>query len=385
MKKRNFSAEFKRESAQLVVDQKYTVADAAKAMDVGLSTMTRWVKQLRDERQGKTPKASPITPEQIEIRELRKKLQRIEMENENIKKGNSVFCTGVAEKYALIEQWRQQFPIEAMCQVFGVSRSGYYNWVQHEPSDRKQSDERLKLEIKVAHIRTRETYGTRRLQTELAENGIIVGRDRLARLRKELRLRCKQKRKFRATTNPNHNLPVAPNLLNQTFAPTAPNQVWVADLTYVATREGWLYLAGIKDVYTCEIVGYAMGERMTKELTGKALFMALRSQRPPAGLIHHSDRGSQYCAYDYRVIQEQSGLKTSMSRKGNCYDNAPMESFWGTLKNESLSHYRFNNRDEAISVIREYIEIFYNRQRRHSRLGNISPAAFREKYHQMAA
>ncbi|WP_370447089.1 IS3 family transposase [Shigella flexneri] len=385
MKKRNFSAEFKRESAQLVVDQKYTVADAAKAMDVGLSTMTRWVKQLRDERQGKTPKASPITPEQIEIRELRKKLQRIEMENEILKKANSVFCTGVAEKYALIEQWRQQFPIEAMCQVFGVSRSGYYNWVQHEPSDRKQSDERLKLEIKVAHIRTRETYGTRRLQTELAENGIIVGRDRLARLRKELRLRCKQKRKFRATTNPNHNLPVAPNLLNQTFAPTAPNQVWVADLTYVATREGWLYLAGIKDVYTCEIVGYAMGERMTKELTGKALFMALRSQRPPAGLIHHSDRGSQYCAYDYRVIQEQSGLKTSMSRKGNCYDNAPMESFWGTLKNESLSHYRFNNRDEAISVIREYIEIFYNRQRRHSRLGNISPAAFREKYHQMAA
>ncbi|WP_072109644.1 IS3 family transposase, partial [Shigella sonnei] len=140
----------------------------------------------------------------------------------------------------------------------------------------------------------------------------------ILQLRKELRLRCKQKRKFRATTNSNHNLPVAPNLLNQTFAPTAPNQVWVADLTYVATQEGWLYLAGIKDVYTCEIVGYAMGERMTKELTGKALFMALRSQRPPAGLIHHSDRGSQYCAYDYRVIQEQSGLKTSMSRKGNC-------------------------------------------------------------------
>ncbi len=314
-----------------------------------------------------------------EILQLRKALNEARLERDILKKSNSVFCTGVAEKYALIEQWRQQFPIEAMCQVFGVSRSGYYNWVQHEPSDRKQSDERLKLEIKVAHIRTRETYGTRRLQTELAENGIIVGRDRLARLRKELRLRCKQKRKFRATTNSNHNLPVAPNLLNQTFAPTAPNQVWVADLTYVATQEGWLYLAGIKDVYTCEIVGYAMGERMTKELTGKALFMALRSQRPPAGLIHHSDRGSQYCAYDYRVIQEQFGLKTSMSRKGNCYDNAPMESFWGTLKNESLSHYRFNNRDEAISVIREYIEIFYNRQRRHSRLGNISPAAFREK------
>ncbi|EEM2539941.1 IS3 family transposase, partial [Salmonella enterica subsp. enterica serovar Morehead] len=214
-------------------------------------------------------------------------------------KSHCVFCTGVAEKYALIEQWRQEFPVEVMCRVFGVSRSGYYDWGQHKPSDRKQSDERLKLEIKVAHIRTRETYGTRRLQTELADSGIIIGRDRLARLRKELELRCKQKRKYKATTNSNHSLPVAPNLLNQIFEPTAPNQVWVTDLTYVATQEGWLYLAGVKDVYTCEIVGYAMGERMTKELTGKALFMAVRNQRPPAGLIHHSDRGSQYCAYDY--------------------------------------------------------------------------------------
>ena len=224
----------------------------------------------------------------------------------------------------------------------------------------------------MAHIRTRETYGTQRLQTELAENGIIVGRDRLARLRKELRLRCKQKRKFRATTNSNHNLPVAPNLLNQTFAPTAPNQVWVADLTYVATQEGWFVPRWHQRCLYVRNCRLRHGRAHDKELTGKALFMALRSQRPPAGLIHHSDRGSQYCAYDYRVIQEQFGLKTSMSRKGNCYDNAPMESFWGTLKNESLSHYRFNNRDEAISVIREYIEIFYNRQRRHSRLG-ISP------------
>ncbi|AHA63920.1 Transposase [Shigella dysenteriae 1617] len=198
-------------------------------------------------------------------------------------------------------------------------RSGYYDRVQHAPSDRKQSDERLKLEIKVAHIRTRETYGTRRLQTELEDNGIIVGRDRLARLRKELRLHCKQKRKFRATTNSDHNLPVTPNLLNQNFTPTAPNQVWVADITYVATREGWLYLAGVKDVYTCEIVGYAMTNGSVRYCQYTS-FMALRSQRPPAG-----------------------------------------------------------------SVIREYIEIFYNRQRRHSRLGNISPAAFREKYHHMAA
>ncbi|MCW3759922.1 IS3-like element IS600 family transposase [Shigella flexneri] len=382
-KTQRYSKEFKAEAVRTVLENQLSISEGASRLSLPEGTLGQWVTAAR--KGLGTPGFRTVAELESEILQLRKALNEARLERDILKKSNSVFCTGVAEKYALIEQWRQQFPIEAMCQVFGVSRSGYYNWVQHEPSDRKQSDERLKLEIKVAHIRTRETYGTRRLQTELAENGIIVGRDRLARLRKELRLRCKQKRKFRATTNPNHNLPVAPNQLNQTFAPTAPNQVWVADLTYVATQEGWLYLAGIKDVYTCEIVGYAMGERMTKELTGKALFMALRSQRPPAGLIHHSDRGSQYCAYDYRVIQEQFGLKTSMSRKGNCYDNAPMESFWGTLKNESLSHYRFNNRDEAISVIREYIEIFYNRQRRHSRLGNISPAAFREKYHQMAA
>ena len=376
-KTQRYSKEFKAEAVRTVLENQLSISEGASRLSLPEGTLGQWVTAAR--KGLGTLGFRTVAELESEILQLRKALNEARLERDILN------CTGVAEKYALIEQWRQQFPIEAMCQVFGVSRSGYYNWVQHEPSDRKQSDERLKLEIKVAHIRTRETYGTRRLQTELAENGIIVGRDRLARLRKELRLRCKQKRKFRATTNSNHNLPVAPNLLNQTFAPTAPNQVWVADLTYVATQEGWLYLAGIKDVYTCEIVGYAMGERMTKELTGKAMFMALRSQRPPAGLIHHSDRGSQYCAYDYRVIQEQFGLKTSMSRKGNCYDNAPMESFWGTLKNESLSHYRFNSRDEAISVIREYIEIFYNRQRRHSRLGNISPAAFREKYHQMAA
>ncbi len=341
-KTQRYSKEFKAEAVRTVLENQLSISEGASRLSLPEGTLGQWVTAAR--KGLGTPGSRTVAELESEILQLRKALNEARLERDILN------CTGVAEKYALIEQWRQQFPIEAMCQVFGVSRSGYYNWVQHEPSDRKQSDERLKLEIKVAHIRTRETYGTRRLQTELAENGIIVGR-----------------------------------VLNQTFAPTAPNQVWVADLTYVATQEGWLYLAGIKDVYTCEIVGYAMGERMTKELTGKALFMALRSQRPPAGLIHHSDRGSQYCAYDYRVIQEQFGLKTSMSRKGNCYDNAPMESFWGTLKNESLSHYRFNNRDEAISVIREYIEIFYNRQRRHSRLGNISPAAFREKYHQMAA
>nr|CRH06538.1 Transposase [Candidatus Magnetococcus massalia] len=163
-----------------------------------------------------------------------------------------------------------------------------------------------------------------------------------------------------------------------------PNQVWVADLTYIPTAEGWLYLAGIKDLFTCEIVGYAMSERMTQELTGQALFRAYQQKRPLPGLIHHSDRGSQYCAKDYQEMVKQFGMKPSMSRRGNCYDNAPMESFWGSLKNELVHHQKYATRAEAKAAIQEYIEIFYNRQRRHSRLGYLSPAQFAQDYYQSA-
>jgi transposase InsO family protein len=173
---------------------------------------------------------------------------------------------------------------------------------------------------------------------------------------------------------------VAPNLLNQSFEPTAPNQVWVSDLTYIATGEGWLYLAGIKDLFTCEIVGYAMSERMKPELTGRALFRAVQQHRPAAGTIHHSDRGSQYCAEEYQTMLNQFGFRVSMSRKGNCFDNAPMESFWGSLKTELVHHRNFSTRAEAETVIREYIEVFYNRQRRHSRLGYRSPVVFAKNF-----
>jgi len=279
-----------------------------------------------------------------------------------------------------MKQWRLQFPILAMCRVLKVSRSGFYAWLDATPSPRTQEDERLKVAIKAAHKRTRETYGARRLQPELAADGFIAGRDRIARLRRELGLRCRQKRKFKATTNSKHNLPVAENLLDQNFSPSAPNQVWTTDITYISTGEGWLYLAGVKDLFTCEIVGYAMGDRMTQELTAKALFRAVQHKRPEPGLIHHSDRGSQYCAEKYRKLVDQFKMKASMSRKGNCYDNAPIESFWGSLKNELVHHCSYATRADAEASIKEYIEIFYNRQRRHSRLGNLAPAIFAGHY-----
>jgi transposase InsO family protein len=283
-----------------------------------------------------------------------------------------------------MKQWRAQFPVDVMCRMFDVSRSGFYAWLKRPPSARAQEDERLKVAIRGAHRRSRETYGVRRLQPELASEGFVAGRDRIGRLRRDLGLRCRQRRKFKATTNSNHGLPVAENLLDQKFAPSAPNQVWVTDITYVATGEGWLYLAGVKDVFTCELVGYAMGERMTQELTGQALFRAVQRKRPAAGLIHHSDRGTQYCSYEYRALVEQFGFRASMSRKGNCYDNAPMESFWGSLKTELVHHRRFETRREAEAAICEYIEIFYNRQRRHSRIGNLAPAVFAQKFSKTA-
>jgi len=279
-----------------------------------------------------------------------------------------------------MKKWRLHFPIKIMSRVFDISRSGFYAWQKRKPSRRSQEDERLKVAIKAAHKRTRESYSARRLQPELAADGFVAGRDRIARLRRELDIRCRQKRKFKATTNSKHNLPVAGNVLEQTFAPNTPNEVWVADITYIPTVEGWLYLAGVKDVFTCELVGYAMGERMTQELVAQALFRAVQQKRPAPGLIHHSDRGSQYCSDNYQQLLDQFGMKVSMSRRGNCYDNAPMESFWGTLKNELVHHCRYETRDEAKASIQEYIEIFYNRQRRHSRLGYLAPAVFARNF-----
>lgn len=290
-------------------------------------------------------------------------------------------------KYGRMERLRQQFPVALMCRVLGVSESGYYAWRDRPLSPRAQENARLEVEIRAAHHRTRETCGPERLQSDLADHGINVGVDRIKRIRRKLGLRCKQKRKFKATTDSRHNLPVAPNLLDRNFAVAAPNQAWVSDITYIPTGEGWLYLAGLKDLFNGELVGYAMSDRMTKNLVMQALFRATSIKRPAKGLIHHSDRGSQYCSHDYQNLLNQFGMRVSMSRKGNCWDNAPMESFWGTLKNELVHHRKFHTRAQAIREITEYIEIFYNRQRKQARLDYLSPAAFAQRYYatQLAA
>ena len=276
---------------------------------------------------------------------------------------------------------RLKYSLPLVRRIMNVSASGYYAWVDRPISKRAREEMRLEVEIMAAHKRTRQTYGPERLQHDLEEHGVQVGICRIKRIKRKLGLRCKQKRKFKVTTDSNHSLPIAENLLGQQFKVYEPNKVWVSDITYVPTDEGWLYVAAHKDLFSTDIVGYAMGERLTRNLVSQSLFKAVAAKRPAKGLIHHSDRGSQYCSYEYRNILERFGLKASMSRKGNCYDNAPMESFWGTLKQELVHHRRYRTRQEAIRDITEYIEIFYKRQRLQPGLGFLSPAVFEQRYY----
>jgi putative transposase len=280
-----------------------------------------------------------------------------------------------------MSELRLHYPVPCIKETLKVSASGYYAWQDRPLSLRDREELRLEIEIKAADRRTRHTYGPERLQYDLAGHGVRVGICRIRCIRKKLGIRCRQERKFKATKHSKHKLPVAENLLHRQFTVKEPNKVWVSDITYVPTDEGWLYLAGHKDLCTGQIVGYAMGERLTKNLVSESLYRALEAKRPASGLLHHSDRGSQYCAHEYRDILNRFGLQVSMSSTGNCFDNAPMEGFWGILKQELIYQRHYMSRQEAIRDITEYIEIFYNRQRIQAELEFLSPAAYEQKYY----
>jgi putative transposase len=280
----------------------------------------------------------------------------------------------------MIKELRLQYPVPLVSRLLDVSISGFYAWVDRPFSKRDRENLRLELEIKAAHQRTRGTYGPERLQHDLKDNGVQVSIYKVRSIRMKLGIRCLQKRKFKVTTHSDHHLPVAENILNRNFDVYQPNKVWVSDITYIPTDEGWLYLAGHKDLFNKVIVGYSMGVRLSKNLVSESLWKALGLQRPAEGLLQHSDQGSQYCADEYRQILASRGILVSMSRKGNCYDNAPMESFWGILKQELVYHRHFTTRQEAMSAIREYIEVFYNRQRIQAKLGYLSPVAYAKQF-----
>jgi putative transposase len=279
-------------------------------------------------------------------------------------------------KYLFMAAHEQEFSVKAMSKVLGVSRSGYYAWEEREPSRRAQADAVMLVDIRAIFEKSRKTYGSPRIHTYLHRKGYICGRNRVARLMQAHQIVAKRAHKRHPTTTQQHpGDRIAPNLLNREFSADLPNQKWVSDITYIDTTEGWLYLAVVMDLYSRRVVGWAMGEQMDAGLVEGAWQMALLNRQPPVGLLHHSDRGSQYTSEAYRDQLAALECQVSMSRTGNCYDNAAMESFFATLKAECANRV-FNSKLEASSIIFEFIEAWYNRQRLHSTLDYLSPVDF---------
>lgn len=282
-------------------------------------------------------------------------------------------------KYRVIRELAAKYSIQKMCQFLNVSRSGYYKYLNRGESIRKKKDQELKEKILAIYNQYRKRYGSPRIFGELHDQGIRCSRKRVERLMRELGIRARHKRQFKVTTNSKHNYPVAPNLLDRKFEVTAPNKVWVSDITYIRTWEGWLYLATVMDLFSRKIVGWSMSKTIDSELAIAALRMAIQRRRPLKGLMHHSDRGIQYACTAYRKVLKKHHITCSMSRKGNCWDNAPAESFFSTLKTECVEGKIYLSRNQAKREIFEYIEIDYNRKRRHSSIGGLTPEMFESK------
>jgi putative transposase len=278
-------------------------------------------------------------------------------------------------RYGLVETEKAQFPVSALCAVLRVSRSGYYAWKRRPRSARAVANEDLALRIRATFRTSRCNYGSPRLYRELRAQGVAAGRHRIARLMREHGLAARLRRRFCVTTQSGHSLPVAPNLVRRNFQASGPNRLWASDVTFIATVEGWHYLAVVLDLYSRRVVGWACGAHNDEALVVRALRMALEHRRPPRGLVHHSDRGTTYAAGGYQGLLRQHGITCSMSRKGDCWDNAPVESFFSTLKTEAIGS-RVLPASQLTSHLFDYIECFYNPTRRHSSIGFLSPAEF---------
>ncbi len=281
-------------------------------------------------------------------------------------------------RFAFVKAHRRLWPVAIICHVLRVTRSGFYAWLKREPSARQLRRQELLAKIRAAHAEHRELYGSPRVHRALLIDGEIVSRNTVAKLMRQAKIRAKTRRRYvPKTTDSTHAKPVAPNTLARDFAAESPDRKWVADITYVPTDQGWLYLAAVLDCFSRKVVGWAMAGQMQVDLVSDALKMALQHRRPDGRqLLHHSDRGVQYASDEYRHLLARHGIACSMSGRGDCYDNAMMESFWATLKTELVHHQEYATREQAAQSIFEYVEVFYNRRRLHSSLGYVSPESF---------
>jgi transposase InsO family protein len=279
-------------------------------------------------------------------------------------------------RFRFIDAEKAAYPVVFLCHVLNVSPSGYYAWRRRPEPARVRSDAQLAVEIAAEHKRSRGIYGSPRVHLELRARGVCVGRKRVERLMRKNGIKGREKRRFRRTTDSKHGQPIAPNILARNFGPKRPNEAWAGDVTYVATGEGWLYLAVLLDLFSRRVVGWAISDTNDRGLALEALNQALRLRHPRRGLVHHSDRGSPYASDEYRAALAAAGVVASMSRTGDCWDNAVAESFFATLRAELLDHERYDTRADATTSIGDYIEGFYNPQRRHSHAGYVSPIEF---------
>ncbi|MGI6684442.1 MAG: IS3 family transposase [Bacillota bacterium] len=378
-----FDEAFKIETVKYISENNKSVAQVAREVGVNVNTLHGWVKKY-----GQQPEIKAVqsfSSESAELRALQKEIRDLKEENEILKKGDALLREKPSVKYEFIHEHRSQFRVEKMCKVLGVSKSGYFKWLNRPKSDRQKQHEELSQKILQTHLEFKQRYGSVKITKTLNKQGVKVSGRTVSRIMTKNQWKSCTVKKYKATTNSKHQHPVSENVLDRQFKASKPNQLWVTDITYIPTNEGWLYLATVMDLYSRKIVGWAMDKTMTKELVISALKMAYKRQKPGEGVIHHSDRGVQYASSEYQKLLNQYKMIGSMSRKGNCYDNACIESFHGILKRELVYQTKFKTREEAKKSLFEYIEFFYNSKRIHSTLDYFTPNEFERMYRNSAA
>ncbi|WP_440962797.1 IS3 family transposase [Massilia sp. GER05] len=372
--RRKFDTSLKLEVVRMIKEQGLSVQHVSESMSIGPSAVRRWVKQYEDEQAGQPGIGKPLTPEQQRIRQLEQENRQLRGDVEILKKAFGLLCPRTEMSYRLIDELQKKaLNVAQCCRVLGVSRSGFYEARRRaaQPAVCKAS-----VHVRAAFAASHQSYGSRRIVAALANDGLQIGRHKVRRLMRQAELKPVWKRKFIHTTDSKHALPVAANVLGRRFNPVAPNVAYASDITYIRTGAGWLYLAVVLDLFSRRVVGWAMAPSMPASLVCEALNMAIGHRQPAPGLVVHSDRGSQYASAEYQTLLAKHGYICSMSRKGNCWDNAVAERFFLNLKMERVWQRQYANHAEARIDIAAYIVGFYNCERLNSVLGNLPPTVF---------
>ncbi|WP_156464189.1 IS3 family transposase [Devosia sp. Leaf420] len=378
MERRKFSREFKLEAVKLVRERGVAVAQAARDLDLHVNVLRKWVREQSADPQQAFPGHGQMKPEQLEIERLRREVAKLKAERDILKKGRGLLCQGLDMRFSFVAKHRGIWPVSWICEALGVSRSGFHAWLNRSPSRRSQYDEVLVAGIRSSFAGSDRTYGARRVWHDVLAEGLDAGLHRIERLMRKEGLRARPRRRG-LPKDAGQRHAVSPNILDRAFVASAPNQKWIADFTYIWTAQGWLYVAAVVDLYSRRVVGWSMSSSMTAQLVTDALIMAIWRRGKPDSLLHHSDQGSQYTSEQFQRLMADHGITCSMSRSGNVWDNAAMESFFSSLKTERTARKVYRTRDDAKADVFDYIERFYNPRRRHSTLGYLTPVEYEEQ------